>query len=496
MTQATFRITVNGFHVEAETWDDALELDGKRDEVFITVRAQRFRRDGAPTGPGTQLVTPVMGDVNGLPGRVRAGSASDLGGLRTGDSFPTDEPHRRTTPLAVERVVPPFEAWTGTLQEGGDAVTIQPAIWEWDPGQNTFQGWLSAITATNDKLGDRVRAVVKDLAPGKEAFYDAGSIVLDGIVQITESILGMSKSRPIGTTRAADGTFQYEQPALVFTYESAKVAAATSQLGVAGLLPMSFQDDPYLRGHYLLYLQIEDVSGGPHWLPLAGYANDITAGPTGEVWVLGGTRVPNGWGMQRWDGRGWQPVGLLGAAHVALDVSGVAWTIDESGRIFRLSGWSAWPPVPPALLPGAARHIAAGRNGAVWVIGTNAVPGGYGIYRWDEPHQNWANIAGGAVRVAVAADGTPWVVNDIGVIFRGDGTGAWGVMPGRAREIAIGGADVVWCIGTNPVPGGYGIYRWNGTGWDPVPGGAVRIAVDRTGAAWVVNDGGTIFRRE
>jgi hypothetical protein len=31
---------------------------------------------------------------------------------------------------------------------------------------------------------------------------------------------------------------------------------------------------------------------------------------------------------------------------------------------------------------------------------------------------------------------------------------------------------------------------------EPIPGGAVRIAVDGSGAAWVVNDGGTIFRRD
>jgi len=33
--QAKFRVTLNGFAVNQETWDHALEVDGKRDEVYI-----------------------------------------------------------------------------------------------------------------------------------------------------------------------------------------------------------------------------------------------------------------------------------------------------------------------------------------------------------------------------------------------------------------------------------------------------------------------------
>ena len=73
--------------------------------------------------------------------------------------------------------------------------------------------------------------------------------------------------------------------------------------------------------------------------------------------------------------------------------------------------------------------------------------------------------------------------------------GSWEVLPGSARDIGIGADGSVWVIGTNSYIGGYGIHRWNGSGWDEVGGAAVRIDVDPTGNPWVVNDSGTIFKR-
>jgi hypothetical protein len=53
----------------------------------------------------------------------------------------------------------------------------------------------------------------------------------------------------------------------------------------------------------------------------------------------------------------------------------------------------------------------------------------------------------------------------------------------------------VWVVGCNPVDGGDGIYRWNGTGWLPYPGGAVSISVDAGGSnPWVTNNVGQIYR--
>lgn len=71
-------------------------------------------------------------------------------------------------------------------------------------------------------------------------------------------------------------------------------------------------------------------------------------------------------------------------------------------------------------------------------------------------------------------------------------SGTWRLLPNGATDIGIGANGSVWITGTNPVPGGYGIYQWNGSGWVAIPGGAVRIAVDPFGNPWVADNGGFI----
>ena len=80
-------------------------------------------------------------------------------------------------------------------------------------------------------------------------------------------------------------------------------------------------------------------------------------------------------------------------------------------------------------------------------------------------------------------------------IDRGSGgTGGFKKLPGAANDISVGANGTAWVIGTNPQPGGYDIYRWNGSAWQQIPGGATRIAVDPQGNAWVVQSTGQVFR--
>lgn len=131
--------------------------------------------------------------------------------------------------------------------------------------------------------------------------------------------------------------------------------------------------------------------------------------------------------------------------------------------------------------PGAAWNIAY--NGKkVWVIGTNVEGGGYGIYRWDG---KWVKIPGSAIRAAVDASGRGWVVNKGAYIYGYNGRG-WVRVAGRAWDIDVSVRNKLWVIGTNAEGGGFGIYRWDGK-WTKVPGSAVRIAVDGSQNAWVVN---------
>ncbi|MDP1981618.1 MAG: hypothetical protein Q8K23_03670 [Sulfuritalea sp.] len=143
------------------------------------------------------------------------------------------------------------------------------------------------------------------------------------------------------------------------------------------------------------------------------------------------------------------------------------------------------------LLQGSAVDIAASAN-ALWVIGTNPVPGGYGLQHWDG--KTFVSASGGAVRIDLDPQGNPWVVNDKDDIFRWTGS-AWVGLPGKAKDIGIGADGTVWAIGANKVPGGFGVYRWDAAKnvWLDMRGGGVRIDVDASGKPWVVNDAGKIF---
>jgi hypothetical protein len=64
---------------------------------------------------------------------------------------------------------------------------------------------------------------------------------------------------------------------------------------------------------------------------------------------------------------------------------------------------------------------------------------------------------------------------------------AWQLMPGAAKDVADG-----WVIGTNVEAGGWGIYRWNSSSWEKIPGSAVRIGGTYR-SPWVINKFNQIF---
>jgi hypothetical protein len=78
---------------------------------------------------------------------------------------------------------------------------------------------------------------------------------------------------------------------------------------------------------------------------------------------------------------------------------------------------------------------------------------------------------------------------------RPDNNNDWEMVRGTASDIGIGEDGTAWMIGTEATRGGFGIFRWTGTDWSGVDGGAIRIDVDGRGNPWIVNSDGYIFRR-
>jgi hypothetical protein len=215
-----------------------------------------------------------------------------------------------------------------------------------------------------------------------------------------------------------------------------------------------------------------------------GFAKDIGIGSNGSVWSIGAHPTGAGdFAVYRRTGEGWIPT-EGNARHVAVAPDGTPWVVKENGQIFRRTG-TTWQ-----LLPGLARDIGVGADGSAWIIGANPVPGGFGVFRWTG--SNWDQIDGGALRIAVTPGGSPWVVNDRAEIFS-RGANGWQQRAGVAYDIGVGANGAVWVIGGAAVPGGFGVFRWNGSGWSQIDGGGVRIAVSPAGEPSIVNDLGEVY---
>jgi hypothetical protein len=134
-------------------------------------------------------------------------------------------------------------------------------------------------------------------------------------------------------------------------------------------------------------------------------------------------------------------------------------------------------------MPGAARAIAMGANGAVWAIGMDRQAGGYGVYRWDGARfQQVPGIAG--VRLAVDPRGNPWVVDSFSNVRRWTGR-SWENLPGWGKDVAAGANGSLWSVGLEG-----GLYEFRGQRFEKVfPGRFERVAVTPNGVPWAVNEG-------
>lgn len=214
---------------------------------------------------------------------------------------------------------------------------------------------------------------------------------------------------------------------------------------------------------------------------------DIGIAANGAVWGIGSHWVAGGDStVYQWNGSSW--VATTGnARHVAVEPDGTPWVVKNNGQIYRRVG-TGWQ-----LLPGLANDIAIGTDGVPWVIGHNSVPGGFGVFRWNG--SGWTQIDGGALRIAIAPPGIPWVINDRGEILSRNGN-LWQLRPGFAHDIGIASTGAIFVTGGHLVPGGYAIFRWNGSSWIQTDGGARRVAVAPNGRPWVVNDRGEVYSQE
>ena len=246
-----FRVTLNGFTVNHDTYDHALGYDGQGDEVYILADVAHFDGSGNILSRRS-LRTPIMGEANGQGERIRAGRATDRGGLRTGNQFPSEEPWRRSGEPGARQ--PPLLLWEGTLKndgsrEGTTAVLIVPTLWERDE--------LPEFVDTYKRnLDSRLPAYVRTLGASSISLSELmGAATPLGDYAVGTAINPASHDRAIGTASSAAPPWPKR---LLLTYDIARQAAASARDGLGtGIFRVRYQDSEDLGGDYTLYLQIE-----------------------------------------------------------------------------------------------------------------------------------------------------------------------------------------------------------------------------------------------
>jgi hypothetical protein len=257
-SKGTYQVTVNGFRVVTETWDHAGEVDGKGDEVYLSVGMKVLDDKGNArvpvTGGNPAAITAIMGDTNGQNGRVRAGTCSDAGGLRTGDTFPTVTPWQRNGSPTPDR--PPFSVGTITLVEGKDTMVVSPTVWEWDGGSDLFRDWVGWFQQAAGKIPTPVAGTTGGVVlEATKAGLGLAMSLSDG------GILGQASDRPIGIRSQGSNSFEFDPQVVTLDYAAAEWLVNNNPQGKGrGVLELAYQDSSKYHGHYVLYVQVTKVS--------------------------------------------------------------------------------------------------------------------------------------------------------------------------------------------------------------------------------------------
>jgi hypothetical protein len=320
-----YQVIVQGFVVNTQTKDHALEVDGKGDEVYINSRIVYTDRtkatlEGASAGLSvpSEVTTATMGDRNGYPQRVQAGSMPNcgvfgcgepMGGLRTGDRFP--ENPLTADPGPALPIAPPFVLWEGDLVQGDHSLVIVPSIWEWDGGRDAYAGFVQWLQDAVKAIRDTASTATWGQAA--KPVLDIGELVTNLAVGFRK-VLGAAGDRPIGDqstwAESSAGTTSFKPQVLELNYDTAEMLIHNSNtLGIPGLVAIHYVDNAELAGDYTLYLRVVRIGD-------AKLAPDTTA-PT--VKLMAPLRQTTGV-LLRWTGTDPNIVGAQQSGIAAYDV--------------------------------------------------------------------------------------------------------------------------------------------------------------------------------
>jgi hypothetical protein len=171
------------------------------------------------------------------------------------------------------------------------------------------------------------------------------------------------------------------------------------------------------------------------WQPRSGCGKDIAVGSDNSVWLVGCSTAPGGFNIFKWSGSSWgsPATGGIGAVRISFGkyfnnaTTLVPWIVQDDGDIYRRNSNSASSGSWGSPLPGRATDISANQVGFTWMLGFNAVSGGYRVYAWNEQgeieeaagpgsgaeeRKDWVLVPGATgLNIATDSGGNPYVVD-------------------------------------------------------------------------------------
>lgn len=256
--EAHFQVTINGFRVNHQTLDDALNRDGKGDEVFFLSRWGLTDSDRSSVRLSGLLRSRVMGDATGRSDRVRAGSARPgvlnpgmVGGFLTGDSFPGDPTLAFSGSPTADRA--PMLLFDGELR-ASEVLVVVPTIWEQDGPDDLLTAIGRAFNLVLDNGARSVRPAPE--YPGLLGRILATEGNLGSDVQVGLGIFGDPRDRPIGMSLGRE-SYVFQPQRLRFNFADANEASRTSFGYGNGVIPITYRDASRLQGDYTIFVQIQ-----------------------------------------------------------------------------------------------------------------------------------------------------------------------------------------------------------------------------------------------
>lgn len=263
--EASFRVTMNGFHVHHETKDNALETDGRFDEIRLMTNIYVINSKGEVV-PQRSIKSSVMCDGTFRdPDGIRTFRLEGGRGFKAGDDFPTRSPWAIDPRGFNVLDLPPIPLFEGRLVKDSNAVVIIPSIWEMDGAQELRTIYSDQVSYLSLSLGQSVGEIIRGpRTTNPNAALREGATVRFGSmansINIGAGFLGMGepKDRPIGMVKRGD-RYSFVPQVLILTFDAADAIARTFSTYGYGLVRVYYEDDPDLQGHYELYLQVQRV---------------------------------------------------------------------------------------------------------------------------------------------------------------------------------------------------------------------------------------------